>query len=533
MSTDSQPLAPRRSKSAVDGTQARTRKRSDADVIGRLRAELEVQDREVRELRERLRAIHASDAWAMLRTLGQLRRALAPHGTRRDRLLCRSVRGLRRLKKLAVRLSTPRELVRGLFGSVWSRRYAEGAATTRDDAVICLPTIEWHFRFQRPQHLMRQFARAGHPVLYAANRFHGGTAARMRPIETNLLELMLPGDTAANINQHTLHDGDCARMLAALERLVAERGLSDAVIIAQHPYWTPLAESLRERFGWSIVYDCMDDHSGFLDNGPEVIRTERRLIATADLVVASSRRLYEGIRARSRSTVLIRNACEYEHFDRGDARAPSRARQPTIGYYGCIAEWFDGALVADLARLRPGWRFELIGSTLGGDVGPLEDLANVHLPGECPYAELPDRIAGWDVFIIPFRRLPLTEATNPVKVYEMLATGRPVVAVGLPELVPIARRGLIRLAATAEQFAAAIDAALREDDPATVAARRAFARRNTWSARHRAMAVAIEAIRSPARNGQLPEERPAGATRRGGQGDDHALGKGRCDRRGG
>src|SRR5262249_41107685 len=91
-----------------------------------------------------------------------------------------------------------------------------------------------------------------------------------------------------------------------------------------------------------------------------------------------------------------------------------------------------------------------------------------------------------------------TEATNPVKVYEMLATGRPVVAVGLPELVPIARRGLIRLAATAEQFAAAIDAALREDEPASAAARRAFARRNAWSARPRAMADAIEAIRSPA-----------------------------------
>jgi hypothetical protein len=89
----------------------------------------------------------------------------------------------------------------------------------------------------------------------------------------------------------------------------------------------------------------------------------------------------------------------------------------------------------------------------------------------------------------------LTEATNPVKVYEMLATGRPVVAVGLPELIPIARKGLIRLAATAEQFAAAIDAALREDD-AESAARRAFARRNTWAARHRAMAAAIAAIRS-------------------------------------
>ena len=141
------------------------------------------------------------------------------------------------------------------------------------------------------------------------------------------------------------------------------------------------------------------------------------------------------------------------------ATAPRlRTERPTIGYYGAIAEWFDAPLVARLAAMRPEWRFELIGSTLGGNVRPLEGLANVRLLGECPYAELPGRIDGWDAFIIPFRRLPLTEATNPVKVYEMLATGRPVVAVGLPELVPIARKGLIRLAATAEPFAAAIEA---------------------------------------------------------------------------
>jgi glycosyltransferase involved in cell wall biosynthesis len=498
MSTDLQKVAPRRSKTAIEGGKPRTRKQADSDVIGRLRAQLEARDNEVRELREQLRAIHASDAWAMLRTLGQLLQALAPHGTWRDRLVRRSVRGLRRFKKLAVGLSRPRELVRGSLGSGWSSRCVVPAATTPTDAVICLPTIEWHFRFQRPQHLMRQFAQAGHLVLYAANRFHGGTAARTRLIETNILEVMLPGDTAANINQHTLDEGDRARMLVALERLTGDRGLSDAVVVAQHAYWTPLAESLRERFGWPIVYDCMDDHSGFLDYGPEVIRTERRLIAAADLVVASSRRLYEGIRARSRSAVLVRNACEYEHFDRGDLRDAARARSTTIGYYGAIAEWFDGALVAGLARLRPDWRFELIGSTLGGDVRPLEDLANVRLWGECPYAELPGRIAGWDAFIIPFRRLPLTEATNPVKVYEMLATGRPVVAVGLPELVPIARKGLIRLAATAEQFAAAIESALREDDAASGEARRAFARRNTWSSRHRAIADAIAAVRSPA-----------------------------------
>ncbi len=415
-------------------------------------------------------AIHASDAWAILRTLSQLRHALAPHGTHRDRLVRWTARGLRRIKKLAARLSHARKAV--------SRSFVEGArgcprveaATRANHAVICLPMIEWHDRFQRPQQMMRQFARASHLVLYAANQFHSGAAARTRPIETNILEVVLPGDPAANVYQDTLAGGDCARMLAAIERLGADLRLSQAVVVAQHAYWTPLAESLQARFGWPIVYDCMDDHAGFFQIAAEVLKTERRLIAGADLVVASSRRLYEGIRARSRRATLIRNACEYEHFGHDNDRSPLRPNNPTIGYYGAIAEWFDSNLVAKLAASRPSWRFELIGSTLAGNVRPLDDLPNVRLLGECPYAELPGRIGGWDAFIIPFRRLPLTEATNPVKVYEMLATGKPVVAVGLPELVPIARKGLIRLAASAEKFAAAIERELNHDDGGTAAA---------------------------------------------------------------
>jgi glycosyltransferase involved in cell wall biosynthesis len=484
MSTDSPPIAPAPASTRRD--EARTR---------RLRAQLEARDREIRELREQLRSIHTSDAWAVVRTLWQLRQAVAPPGTGRDRLARRSLRGLRRIKKLAVRLARAPSAVRKWLRAGWRHRPNVEPATSRTYAVVCLPVIEWHFRFQRPQHLMRRFARDSHLVLYAANRFHGGTAARTRAIDTNILEVMLPGDPAANVYRDALGEADRARMLAAMERLSAERGLSQAVVVVQHPYWTPLAEVLRTRFGWPIVYDCMDDHSGFWDVGAEVLRVERRLIAAADLVVASSRRLHDGIRARSRASILVRNACEYEHFCRLDDRPPSRAGRPTIGYFGAIAEWFDAPLVARLAAIRPEWRFELIGSTLGANVRPLEGLANVRLLGECPYAELPDRIDGWDAFIIPFRRLPLTEATNPVKVYEMLATGRPVVAVGLPELVPMARKGLIRLAATAEPFAAALEAAISEDDPERARARRAFARRNTWASRHRTLADAIEAIR--------------------------------------
>src|SRR5439155_15574956 len=114
---------------------------------------------------------------------------------------------------------------------------------------------------------------------------------------------------------------------------------------------------------------------GFLHNSPEILDSETRLIETADLVVASSAVLLRNVAPRSRASLLLRNGCDYDHFSSPHGGIARTGDAPLIGYYGAIAEWFDSGLVAELARLRPGWRFELIGSTVARDVGPLEDLA--------------------------------------------------------------------------------------------------------------------------------------------------------------
>jgi glycosyltransferase involved in cell wall biosynthesis len=466
----------------------------DRDQIARLRRELQLKDRELDDLRGRLRDIHTSDAWAMIRTLSQVRQALAPHGTRRDRVMKQGIRGLRRLKKGVASLAQSTWSLSPSSRRLGTREIRIDPTATGEYAVVCLPMIEWGFRFQRPQQIMRQFAREGHPVLYAANRFHRGQDVRTHLIETNVFEIALPGDPAANVYQMLPADSDVLSMVEAFERLRTSMNQSDAVVVAQLPYWSALAEALRDRYGWPIIYDCMDDHSGFLHNSQEVLRAEERLVLGSNLVVASSERLLAGVRVRARASMLLRNACEYDHFA-GVAPATMAGRETTrVGYYGAIAEWFDSRLVADLAELRPDWSFELIGSTLAGDVRRLEGLPNVRLLGERPYGDLPRCIGDWDAFLIPFKRVPLTEATNPVKVYEMLATGKPVVAVSLPELVPIAEEGLIRLGDTAEQFSRAIESELRNAEPGLAERRRAFARANTWNARYVELAAAIERI---------------------------------------
>ena len=355
--------------------------------------------------------------------------------------------------------------------------------------ILCLPIINWDFRFQRPQQLARKFVQAGHRVYYVGINF--SNTLGQHEIEQGVTGLTLPGRESTNVYQDLPTPLEVDNLVAAILEAMA---LSDRTLWAcmvQLPYWEPVATLLRERTGCVIVYDCMDDHAGFSTNAPKMLEAEERLLKAADLVVASSQVLFDKLAPLARRLLLVRNAVDYPHFAVVGATNHKPMQQLTLGYYGAIADWFDSDLVAALARLRPGWHFVLIGNTFSADLNPFKDRTNIVLPGEQPYASLPSLMADWDCCIIPFKRQPLTEATNPVKVYEMLAAGKPVVAVPLPELLPIAATGEFALAETAEAFAQAVESEVSRDSAQRRAARRAFAKANTWELRQRDLEAGI------------------------------------------
>ena len=356
--------------------------------------------------------------------------------------------------------------------SLFARRYR----------VICLPVIDWDFRYQRPQQLMTQFAEAGHPVYYISITFSKNI--HTREVKPNVLEGSLPGDPSLSPYRGILSPEAAQSTADALIGLLGSENSDPTVCIVQLPFWLTLTEELAYRLKCPIVYDCMDDHAGFATNTQSMLKHEHTLKTRADLVVASSPLLMEQVETIAQKSVLIRNATDFEHFAAVDASPPTpNQTQLRIGYYGAISDWFDVPLVAGIAKARPHWRLILIGSTAGADTTLLTALPNIQLTGEKPYADLPELIGPWDCCIIPFRRCPLTEATNPVKVYEMLAAGKPVVAVPLPELVPIAEQGLIQLAEDDRGFITAIENSVHLDSPGAIAQRRAFARENTWNQR--------------------------------------------------
>ena len=340
---------------------------------------------------------------------------------------------------------------------------------------------------------MRQFASHGRRVFYASHDFLLASPLAVELLEKNVYGIRLPADAGRSVLEQAISAADARGMADGVERLRECSRIHAAAIVVQHPFWTPLALRLRDRFGWPIVYDCMDDYAHLYRQGGPMFDMERDLLEAADLIVASSELLQRKTASPGRRVVLVRNAAEYEHFARAEPAAVD-GENVVVGYYGAIAHWFDGSLVAALARLRPHWRFELVGNTFTADLRPLRQLPNVRLLGEMPYGELPGRMAEWHSCMIPFRRNELTEAANPVKVYEMLAAGMPVVAVDLPELRPIAAAKLIELADDAEGFARKFGKLLAEKSPAAVAVRRDYARKNTWEERFREMSAAIDSV---------------------------------------
>ena len=219
-----------------------------------------------------------------------------------------------------------------------------------------------------------------------------------------------------------------------------------------------------------FVYYCVDEYTKFDGFDTERIAiAEGELIDRADVVVTTSEPLFETKRERRPDTLLMRHGVDYGHFARAWTDPPPRPddlasiRGPIFGFFGLIHHWVDLALLAEVAKLRPDYTFVMIGETKVG-VGELARLGNVLLLGRRPYRTLPAYCAAFDAGLLLFTRTAMTDNVNPIKMYEYLAAGLPIVSTPLPEAQRYAGpAGPITIAETAGGFATACDDALASD----------------------------------------------------------------------
>jgi glycosyltransferase involved in cell wall biosynthesis len=113
----------------------------------------------------------------------------------------------------------------------------------------------------------------------------------------------------------------------------------------------------------------------------------------------------------------------------------------------------------------------------------------MHLLGSKPYAAVPAYVRAFDVCLIPFHLNDITHSVNPIKFYEYLSAGKPVVATPMAELEPFG--SVVDLASDAPSFARAVER--RAHDPqAGMAQRLEVASQNTWRRRVETLLSVIE-----------------------------------------
>ncbi|MBI4737967.1 glycosyltransferase [Candidatus Woesearchaeota archaeon] len=248
-----------------------------------------------------------------------------------------------------------------------------------------------------------------------------------------------------------------------------------------------------------VIYDCYDEIALFHNKQHAIIKAEKTLVARADIVLATAQRLYDRMRDLNPRTYLLPNGADVSHFARNLDQLVSppadieSVPHPVIGYVGGIADWFDLDLIEAIARCRPKWSFVLIGQN---DMSLKRQgvVENIHFLGQKKYQHLPDYIACFDVCLIPFKINAITESVSPIKLYEYLATGKPVVSSDLPEVRQYA--DLVAIAEGPRDFELAIERLLATPQSRAVQeARLRVAQANSWERRVDDVTMWIDQLR--------------------------------------
>jgi polysaccharide pyruvyl transferase CsaB len=274
-------------------------------------------------------------------------------------------------------------------------------------------------------------------------------------------------------------------------RLLEEKSVL-ALVELPLPEFVPVARAIH-RVGGRVVYDLIDDWRTSLAGRWYSPFVEKKIAMEADVLVATAPLLARYLEELSgRNVLLLPNAVDTELFDPTiphSRPADLPTARPAYIYVGSLwGDWFDWDLLLRVARASPNASVVVIGDYRGQCPG---SAPNLHFLGLKPQSELPAYLAHADVGILPWKRDVITASTSPLKVYEYLAMGLPVVA---PDLEPLPQHRLVLRAADAEGFIVALaQASALRTHPSETAA---FRLEHGWQERADELERAAEALRS-------------------------------------
>ena len=366
--------------------------------------------------------------------------------------------------------------------------------------IICFSNIDWGFIAQRHHHLMKCLKKEEgiNEVIFVEtlgtrslqlnkedfNRCLKKVFVKNKEVTSEVLDtggvkvlkprfIPLFNEITFKINKNILKaqvENICKELNIKIEDTVAW-------VMLPHPSIEYLVDSLNFK---KVIYDCIDDVKSFPSVKEIIVKTEQNLIRKANCVTATSDNLLKMIKMYNENAYILKNGVSKNIILEDLVDENLNTGKKVINYIGTIYEWFDIDKIELLAKSRPNLIINIFGP-VRIDVSNAEKFDNVNFKGVIPYVDVEKHIEAADVCIIPFKVNNLTLNTNPVKLYEYFAKGKPVVSINLPELKDFSNEAY--LYNNDKEFINAIDLALLENDIKKRKIRIEKAKLNSWEER--------------------------------------------------
>jgi glycosyltransferase involved in cell wall biosynthesis len=257
------------------------------------------------------------------------------------------------------------------------------------------------------------------------------------------------------------------------------------------PYYQ---KALRLFSGATTVYHVGDEISAFSTSDPRIMDAiEKSFLPKVSYVFCAATKLYEYKKQFNAQTHLIWNAIDHHMFDEKNIKTLEyfkNIKTPIIGFVGVVSTWFDSELFDAVTDLLPEYSFVIVGTFQKEKPAWLRK-NNVYYLGSRHRTEIPSVMSAFDVGIIPFKKDRLVENILPLKYFEYLAAGKPIVATPFsPDLEKV--QEFVTLAVTPNDFANALRRVIAEDSKDLVIRRKRIASESTWEHRVKEMLTIIE-----------------------------------------
>jgi glycosyltransferase involved in cell wall biosynthesis len=368
--------------------------------------------------------------------------------------------------------------------------------------IVCVGFSDWHTDLLTNQQHLLVRAAADNRILFVESlglrrpqlaardlrRIGRRLASAMHPLrEVDGLHVLAPLVLPLHSNE-LLRRVNAALLTQFVTRAVAKLDMRDPLLWS----FVPQAEALIDVLSPSqVLYYIDDDHAAKAGiDADSFLAAESRFARRADAVLASAPELVTRMRTLNGNVHYAPNVADTKLFATALQEGPidpevAALPAPRIVFVGAIiAAKIDIELVVELSRSRPEWTFAFVGPVGPGDprtdVQALMQLPNVHMLGYRPYEQLPSVLRGADATIVPYLLDGEMRSVFPMKIYEYLAAGRPVVSTPLDTLGDVPD---VLKAATAQEFAARVQEAIEQDTPAARSERSQRAQAHSWESR--------------------------------------------------